>query len=294
MIFLALLRRWFAKRRRSSLIALLLSALLLGLLAQPSPAAINVQISPSSPQLGDTLSVVVPMPATVSMRGKDYPAFALNNSGSYRTLLPTTPLDRPGNLTIQVATAAERNSFAVSLRDRSFPTQRITLPPGQDGNVSDAEYNRVDAFKQIVTPDKLWNGPFLRPNNGEITTIFGVRRYYNGEFAQDYYHRGVDYAGNTGSAIIAPADGRVALVGYEKDGFEVHGNCVGLDHGQGVTSIYLHMTAIKVKPGDFVRAGQTIGTLGSTGAATGPHLHWGLFVQGKAVDPVPWREIGFE
>jgi murein DD-endopeptidase MepM/ murein hydrolase activator NlpD len=293
MIFLALLRRWFAKRRRSSLIALLLSALLLGFLAQPSPAAINAQISPSSPQLGDTLSVVVPMPATVSMLGKDYPAFALN-SGSYRTLLPTTPLDRPGNLTIQVATPTERNSFAVNLRNRSFPTQRITLPPGQDGNVSDAEYNRVDAFKQIVTPDKLWNGPFLRPNNGEITTIFGVRRYYNGEFAQDYYHRGVDYAGNTGSAIIAPADGRVALVGYEKDGFEVHGNCVGLDHGQGVTSIYLHMTAIKVKPGDFVRAGQTIGTLGSTGAATGPHLHWGLFVQGKAVDPVPWREIGFE
>ncbi len=296
MIFLASLHRWlFAKRRRSSLVALLLGiALLLGL--QPSPAATNAQISPSSPQLGDTLSVVVPTPATVSMLGKDYPAFALSNSanGSYRALLPTTPLDRPGNLTIQVATPTERNSFTVNLRNRSFPTQRITLPPGQDGNVSDAEYNRVDAFKQIVTPDKLWNGPFLRPNNGEITTIFGVRRYYNGEFAQDYYHRGVDYAGNIGSAIIAPADGRVALVGYEKDGFEVHGNCVGLDHGQGVTSIYLHMTAIKVKPGDFVRAGQTIGTLGSTGAATGPHLHWGLFVQGKAVDPVPWREIGFE
>jgi murein DD-endopeptidase MepM/ murein hydrolase activator NlpD len=280
---------------KRSFLSLLTLGSLIVLLATPSQAQIAAQVFPASPELGDTLSVVVPsnIPPVVSFGGRDYPAFPIGN-GRYRTLLPTTPLDRPGPLSIQVIAGRDRTNLSVTLRDRSFPTQSITLPPGQDGNVSDAEYNRVDAFKQIVTPDKYWNGPFLRPNNGEVTTIFGVRRYYNGEFANDYYHRGVDYGGNTGSAIIAPADGRVALVGYERDGFEVHGNCVGLDHGQGVTSIYLHMTSIKVKPGEFVRAGQTLGTLGSTGAATGPHLHWGVFVQGKGVDPVPWRETGFE
>jgi murein DD-endopeptidase MepM/ murein hydrolase activator NlpD len=152
----------------------------------------------------------------------------------------------------------------------------------------------VDAFKQVLTPEKYWNGPMQRPNRGEITSVYGVRRYYNGEFAQDYYHRGVDYGGATGSPIVAAAAGRVALVGHEKDGFEVHGNCVGLNHGQGVTSIYIHMSKVMVQNGDYVQAGQQIGTLGSTGAATGPHLHWGLFVHGKAVDPVPWRETGFE
>jgi murein DD-endopeptidase MepM/ murein hydrolase activator NlpD len=279
------------KRRCLSLLIISLIALL----ATSVQAQITAQVFPSNPELGDTLSVVVPSstPPRVSFGGRDYPAFAIGN-GRYRALLPTTPLDRPGSLNIQVTAGSNSTSLSVNLRNRSFPTQSITLPPGQDGNVSDAEYDRVDAFKQIVTPEKYWNGPFLRPNDGPVSSIFGVRRYYNGEFANDYYHRGVDYAGSVGSAIIAPADGRVALVGYERDGFAVHGNCVGLDHGQGVTSIYLHMTSIKVKPGEFVRAGQTIGTLGSTGGATGPHLHWGVFVQGKGVDPVPWRKVGFE
>jgi murein DD-endopeptidase MepM/ murein hydrolase activator NlpD len=280
---------------KRSFLSLLIGSLI-ALLATSVQAQLAAQVFPNNPELGDTLSVVVPssqQPPMVRFGGRDYPAFAIGN-GRYRTLLPTTPLDRPGPLSIQVTAGGSSTSLSVNLRNRSFPTQRITLPPGQDGNVSDAEYDRVDAFKQIVTPDKYWNGPFLRPNNGPVSSIFGVRRYYNGEFANDYYHRGVDYAGDSASAIIAPADGRVALVGYERDGFAVHGNCVGLDHGQGVTSIYLHMTSIKVKPGEFVRAGQTLGTLGSTGSATGPHLHWGVFVQGKAVDPVPWREVGFE
>jgi murein DD-endopeptidase MepM/ murein hydrolase activator NlpD len=181
----------------------------------------------------------------------------------------------------------------VNLRKRWFPTQSIWLPPGKDSNDDEYEFDRVDAFKAIVSPQKYWNGPLLRPNKGEITTIYGVRRYYNGVFAKDYFHRGVDYAGAYGSNVIAAADGRVALVGREAQRFKVHGNCVGLDHGQGVSTIYLHLSRIDVKEGDFVKAGQVIGALGGTGAATGPHLHWGLYVFGQSVDPVPWRTQGF-
>ncbi|MBD2325584.1 peptidoglycan DD-metalloendopeptidase family protein [Alkalinema sp. FACHB-956] len=263
-------------------------------IAQPS-IAFQASVTPNNPILGDTLSVVVPGAAEstiVRMNGQTYSAFDLGN-GQMRALLPTTPLDKPGPLKIQVESGADSQTLTVNLKNRSFPTQSIWLPPGQDGNVSDWEYDRVDAFKKIVSPQKLWNGKFLRPNNGPVTTGYGVRRYYNGVFANDYYHRGVDYAGNSGSAVIAPADGKVALIGYEKDGFKVHGNVIGLDHGQGVTSIYLHLSRIKVKEGDFVKAGQTIGTLGSTGASTGPHLHWGLYVHGQSIDPVPWRETGF-
>jgi murein DD-endopeptidase MepM/ murein hydrolase activator NlpD len=73
---------------------------------------------------------------------------------------------------------------------------------------------------------------------------------------------------------VSPADARVALVGREEDGFRLHGNCIGLDHGQGVVSTMLHLETVSVKEGELVKAGQVLGTVGETGIATGPHLHW--------------------
>ncbi len=260
--------------------------------------ALQVQVTPANPELGDTLSVMIQVDGsgetpTVSVQQKKYPAFPMGNN-RFRALLPTTPVEKPGAREIQVAGDGKVQNLSVQVRSRDFPTQSITLPPGKDGEGTDAEFDRVDAFKALVTPQKFWNGPLLRPNSGEITTIYGVRRYYNGVFAQDYYHRGVDYAGAYGSPVIAPAAGRVSLVGRESQGFKIHGNVVGIDHGQGVASILMHLSRIDVKEGDLVQPGQVIGALGSTGASTGPHLHWGLYVNGQAIDPVPWRIQGIE
>ncbi len=284
-------RRWIP----GILGGLFLTTLLLISQLQPTYAEGSVQISPMQPRLGDTVSVTV-MDTTgqtpqVQFGSRTYPMFDLGNH-RFRALVPTTPLDRPGQKQIQIQSGNTTQTISLTLNDRWFPTQSITLPPGQDGNVSDAEFDRVDAFKRIVTPQKFWNGTFLRPNEGEITTIYGVRRYYNDVFAADYFHRGVDYAGDYGSPVIAPASGQISFVGYENQGYPVHGNVVGIDHGQGVGGIFLHLSSIKVKLGEFVTAGQVIGTLGDTGASTGPHLHWGLYVNGEAVDPVPWRENG--
>lgn len=280
-----------------SLVLSLVAIALLGALLMHPVQAFQVTVTPTNPKLGDTLSVVVNgdssgTPPQVRMGGKTYPMFPTPN-GQFRTLLPTTPLDKPGTLSIQVTNGGDSQNLSVNLGKRWFPTQSIWLPPGKDGDISDAEYDKVDAFKQIVSPEKYWNGKLLKPNAGGITSIYGIRRYYNGVFAKDYYHRGVDYGGGYGSPVLAPAAGRVALVGRESQGFKIHGNCVGIDHGQGVESIMIHLSKINVKPGDMVKAGQTIGALGGTGAATGPHLHWGLYVFGKSVDPVPWREKGF-
>jgi murein DD-endopeptidase MepM/ murein hydrolase activator NlpD len=284
----------------SSLIALTQApgrAQLAAPIVTPPLSVAQATVSPTQPQLGETITVTVPTSSvtaapTVTWNGKTYPMFQVTGD-RYRALLPTTPLDHPGQKTLQVNTGSLQN-IALNLRDRTFPTQSIWLPAGQDGSVSDEEFDRVDAFKRTMSSEKRWNGKFLRPNNGPVTTGYGVRRYYNGVFANDYYHRGVDYAGNRGSAVVAPANARVAAIGYERDGFAVHGNWVGLDHGQGVTSIYIHLNSISVKQGDVVQVGQTIGTVGNTGAATGPHLHWGLFVQGEAIDPVAWRYQGIE
>ncbi|HEY9805749.1 MAG TPA: hypothetical protein V6D04_04225, partial [Candidatus Obscuribacterales bacterium] len=177
--------------------------------------ALQVQITPQAPQLGDTISVVVRQDnlsvsssPTVTLGNQRFDTFLIGPN-RFRALLPTTPLNKPGTLKIQVTGEGQVKNLAVQLRDRSFPTQSIWLPPGKDEDISDAEYNRVNAFKSLVTPQKFWNGPFLRPNQGEITTIYGIRRYYNGVFAQDYYHSGVDYAGGTGSPVVAAAAGRV-------------------------------------------------------------------------------------
>ena len=259
----------------------------------------TVQIAPTTPQLGDTISVVIQQPQTastpvVSMDGKTYPSFSIGQD-KFRALLPTTPLDKSGMRKIQVTTDTGIQNLSVNLQGRSFPTQSIYLPPDKESiQGTDLEFDRVAEFKQLVTGEKFWNGLFLRPNQGRVSTIYGVRRYYNGDFAENYYHRGVDYADYNGAPVIAPAAGRIALVGLESQGFEIHGNTVGLDHGQGVTSIFIHLSNISVNEGDFVKAGQKIGTVGSTGASTGPHLHWGLYVHGQAVDPVPWRYNGIQ
>ncbi|AFY56980.1 metalloendopeptidase-like membrane protein [Rivularia sp. PCC 7116] len=258
--------------------------------------AAQVQLNPPSPKLGDTISVIVTPdnPSNgrnlkVTSNGKTYPVFPIAPN-QYRAFIPTTPLQKSGRKVIRVSGDGTTRNLAVWLKWRRFPTQRITLRGGKGGlKATQLELDRVKAFKALVTPTKYWNGAFRRPNNSRISTIYGVRRYYNGKFANNYYHRGVDYAGGYGSPIVAPAAGRVALVGRESQGFKVHGNVVGIDHGQGVTSIFMHLNRINVKEGDMVKPGQLIGGIGSTGASTGPHLHWGVYVNGQAVDPVPWR-----
>jgi len=291
--------KWFKASHLATPLALGILAALPVALVIPAHA-LQVRITPANPQLGDTLSVMVQHdhPAvnsspSVTLNQKTYRMFEIAPN-QFRALMPTTPLERAGKRQIQVKGEGEVKNLSLLVRDRTFPVQRITLSPGKAGlEATKYELNRVAAFKQLLTPQKFWNGPFLKPNKGAITTIYGVRRYYNGKFAKDYYHRGVDYAGAVGSPVIAPAPGRVALVGRVSQGFRIHGNIVGIDHGQGVTSAYLHLSRINVREGDFVQAGQVIGAVGATGAVTGPHLHWGLYVQGQSVDPVPWRNNKF-
>ena len=302
--------RWLSRFMGGLLLVLLSTTLVQAVPAPMTPVpttpaqtqAIQVQVQPANPQLGDTISVVVQfsgnsispaLPPTLSMRQKNYPLFALTTN-RYRALLPTTPLDPPGALNLQVVASGHTQTKSLQLRDRDFPTQSIWLDNGGGPEGTDFEFNKVDAFKALVSPEKFWSGPFLRPSQAEISTVYGVQRYYNGEFAKDYYHRGVDYAAGLGDPVTAPAAGRVVLIGRVADGFELHGNTIGLDHGQGVASIFLHLSRIEVKEGDMVQPGQRIGAVGDTGIATGPHLHWGLYVNGQSVDPVPWRYGSFE
>ncbi|MEO0533429.1 MAG: M23 family metallopeptidase [Cyanobacteria bacterium P01_A01_bin.123] len=300
--FQALRQQLFSSLRYRLWLAFASTLAILVVFASHQPAqAYQVEVSPSSPQLGDTLAVVIRTEQanrgtapTITVGDRQYPSFPIGGD-RFRTLVPTSPVDQPGQLTLQIDGAESTRNIAVNLRNRSFPTQRVTLAPGRAGlEGTDYEFRRLAELKALVTPEQYWNGPMTRPSSGQVSSVYGVRRYYNGVFAQDYYHRGVDYAAPTGSPAVAPAAGRVVLVGRVADGFQLNGNTVGIDHGQGVASVFIHLSQIDVNEGDFVQAGQRVGAIGSTGFASGPNLHWGLYVNQVAVDPVPWRYDGIE
>ncbi len=265
----------------------------------PTPVRVQqVQVLPPNPQLGYTVSVQItgesdeigPFP-TIAYEDKTYQVFPVA-ANQWRAFIPTSPLDSPGPRSVQLNGIGDPTVVELNLQERTFPIQSIRLSPAIAAlEPTEMEMTVVNQFRFNATPTKHWQGLFQPPSQGPVTTVFGVRRYYNGVFAENYYHRGIDYAGPVGSAVMAPAAGRVALVGLESEGFHLHGNMVGLDHGQGVTSVFLHLSRIDVAEGDLVQVGQVLGGIGSTGIVTGPHLHWGLFVNGVSVDPIPWMHV---
>ncbi|HEY9604241.1 MAG TPA: M23 family peptidase, partial [Allocoleopsis sp.] len=222
---------WIRRQRSNWVKTSLVLGIITAIVAVAMPAqALLARLSPTSPQLGDTISVAIEQNSTlnssptVKMGGKTYSAF-VTSSGRFRALLPTTPLDKPGPVQIQVSAGGEVKNLTVSLRDRAFPVQRIRLTGAAGAEATQLELDRVAAFKKLETPEKYWKGAFVRPNGAQVSTGYGIRRYYNGVFAKDYYHGGVDYAGGMGSPVVSPAAGRIALVGRVSEGFRVHGNC---------------------------------------------------------------------
>jgi len=131
----------------------------------------------------------------------------------------------------------------------------------------------------VRTDTLAWSGDWTLPVQGRRSTPFGVRRLRNGKAVGR--HRGMDLAAPSGTPVLAPAAGRVVLAGK----FKKHGNTVVLDHGQGLTSIYIHLSGFSVSRGQSVSRGARLGKVGTTGASTGPHLHWSVYAQGTPVDP---------
>ncbi len=135
--------------------------------------------------------------------------------------------------------------------------------------------------KALVTRSRLLAGtPSVAPTMGVITDGFGRRRDpFTGRRA---YHRGLDIAARVGTPVMAPADGVVVFAGHERG----YGRVIRLSHGFGYTTVFGHLSKIMVRPGDVVRRGETIGLVGSSGRSTGPHLHYEVRVDGKAVNPL--------
>lgn len=174
---------------------------------------------------------------------------------------------------------------SVNIVPRSYPRQELTLPskmvtpPAIELKRIKAERVRTQNAKNIWSAQRLWQLPFRRPVKGKITSAYGLQRILNGKPKNP--HRGLDFRAPAGTAIEAVADGRVILA----ESHYYAGNSIYLDHGNGVISLYFHLSRFDVSKGEVVKRGQVIGQSGTTGRATGPHLHLSISVQGQLVDP---------
>ncbi len=156
---------------------------------------------------------------------------------------------------------------------------KFTEPnPEQQKQIEEGQQIKKDYLNR-VTPEREWSGQFATPADAAISDVFGSQRIFNGKTSSP--HLGLDFRVPSGTPVAAMNDGTVLLA--RPMYFE--GNFVVLDHGQGLLTLYLHLSEFKVKEGDRVKRGQEIGLSGSTGRTTGPHLHVGVRWQGTSLDP---------
>jgi murein DD-endopeptidase MepM/ murein hydrolase activator NlpD len=144
------------------------------------------------------------------------------------------------------------------------------------------ELAQINAARALRSDAEGWRQDFIWPVKGRISGLFGSQRIYAGDPGS--YHSGVDVAAPTGTPFVAPADGVVTLAA--QDPFTLEGKLLMIDHGMGLSSAFLHCNSLSVAAGQRVRRGEPIGTVGMTGSATGPHLHWGMKWNAARIDPL--------
>ena len=182
-----------------------------------------------------------------------------------------------------------KEKITLNVKKRSYNIQRINgiekekVDPPK--SVLDRIYLERKSVKEsrnkaLLIKDLFYNNGFSVPASGPISGVYGSQRILNGKAKSPHY--GIDIALPEGNKVIAPMDG---IVLFTHDDLYFSGGTIIIGHGQGLTTSYLHLSEVSVKNDDIVKRGDLIGKVGSTGRATGPHLHWGVELDGKRLDP---------
>ncbi len=269
------------------------------------PVGPRVELTPAEPRAGEMAVVEVDCrprgglcPEGLSLRwaGQDIALFPHPVRGpAFRAGLLAVPLTAKAEATALEALWSEAGrpvSRPVAFRIRAgvFAEEALRVDPRhvhpspQDRERIRREREELERIYAAGAPSPLWRGRFLAPVPGEVSGAFGTRRVFNGELISR--HTGVDFRAAAGDPVAAAASGVVRL---GKELF-YSGNAVVVDHGAGVFTSYSHLSRIEVGVGQRVARGEGIGRVGATGRATGPHLHWGVKVNGVAVDPLALLE----
>jgi murein DD-endopeptidase MepM/ murein hydrolase activator NlpD len=197
---------------------------------------------------------------------------------------------RPGVYALELKGTTSRSaeitfSQKITVRAAKYPSVAVTVAKRYT-EPSKEQLERIQQDKTVkhdvfqhTDPEREWSGSFRPPVDVRVSDVFGTRRTFNGKVQS--MHQGLDYAAPTGTLVAAANAGTVLLAGP----LYFEGNCVVLDHGQGLLTLYLHLSETSVKQGERVARGQKIGLSGGTGRATGPHLHLAVRWQGVYLDP---------
>jgi murein DD-endopeptidase MepM/ murein hydrolase activator NlpD len=219
-------------------------------------------------------------------RSGDAPLLVIGSPQAWTALagiaLSATP--GPAQITVQVP-GGETRSIEYVVRAKHYAVQRLKVAPGKvdlsPEDAARAERERVHLQEVIATFTQPEPESFAMraPVPGRRSSSFGLRRVFNGEARSP--HAGMDIAAAMGTPVLAPLAGRVVDTGD----YFFSGNAVWLDHGGGLLTLMAHLSAIDVKVGDSLRAGDHVGKVGATGRVTGPHLHFGVVLNRASVDP---------
>ena len=219
--------------------------------------------------------------STISYRDRE--VLVLDNQAFLGVSIRTKPGEQTYWLIMDDG-SREKKSFLVEAK--KYPEQHIKIankrmvnPIEEDLVRIRGERKRMDEQYNLQSDNPTNVRPFVKPVNGITSGAYGRRRVFNGEHRRP--HSGMDIAAARGTPINAPAPGTVSLTGN----FYFNGNTVYLNHGGGLVSMMCHMNEISVQEEDVVDRGDTVGLVGATGRATGPHLHWTVILNGVPVDP---------
>ena len=210
------------------------------------------------------------------------PVLVIKEQDTWRAIVGIPLTVKPGAQ--QISSGGRELGFTVG--NKKYPEQRITLKNQRQVNPNPADIKRIDNELAIqikayrtFSPNNPSNLLLDKPVNGPLSSKFGVRRFFNGEERNP--HAGLDFAVPAGTPIKTPAAGKVILIGN----YFFNGNTVFVNHGQGFISMFCHMSKIDTKVGQQLARGDVVGKVGSTGRATGPHMHWNVSLNDARVDP---------
>lgn len=222
-------------------------------------------------------------PTAPKVRYQDKPVLTVREDGQRWLAIVGIPLSvKPGEQRVE----ADGRTLAFRVEPRHYREQRITLKNQRQVDPNPEDLKRIerelaeqtDAYRRFDSrqPSNLL---FDKPVAGPLSSPFGLRRFFNGEERNP--HSGLDFAVPAGTPVKTPAAGRVTLVGD----YFFNGRTVFVDHGQGLVSMFCHLSKVEVKTGDELPRGTVLGRVGATGRATGPHLHWNVSLNDARVDP---------
>jgi murein DD-endopeptidase MepM/ murein hydrolase activator NlpD len=229
---------------------------------------------PAQASIGDVVMVRSSKAGSVSWQGKKYELQAFGTG--YYTYLPVQRTVKPGKYTVGGAT--------LTVGTKKFKTQYLKVTKQMESMKQNTkriaeDQKKIDAARSNSKSEFLFTSTFIVPVKGRISTEYGQTRYVNGKF--DKSHMAIDYAAKTGTPVKATNDGIVVLA----DSLYLTGKSIYIDHGMELFSQYIHLNKISVKPGQKVKRGDVIGTVGTTGFSTGPHLHFAFWAHNTQVNP---------